>query len=164
METWEYAILKSQYQSRKQLRFLSIVLFLLPLSLVRITNIVPAPFWIALIICWPVACYFLFRIKHLNEFHAKNPLQILRFTPDSIVWVYHNITQTAPLGLVLFQRHTIVFATKSGDRFSVYLSEHQELHSVLEEIHTICPRACKGFSLEKEQLFEIHPENLIDYP
>lgn len=86
-------------------------------------------------------------------------LHLLREKPHQIVWVYSVVTERSPFGFTFMRQGTMYFKLASGDQLSVMMPSGK-LKLVSRFLNRLLPHASFGYSIDREQLYEISPEQL----
>ncbi len=86
-------------------------------------------------------------------------LHLLREKPHHIVWVYSVVTERSPFGFTFMKQGTMYFKLASGDQLSVMMPSGK-LKLVSKFLNRLLPHASFGYSIDREQLYEISPEQL----
>ncbi|NRB62561.1 MAG: hypothetical protein HRU40_05950 [Saprospiraceae bacterium] len=86
-------------------------------------------------------------------------LHTLKEEPHRIVWVYAIVTQRSPFGFAFMRQGTMFFKLSDGDALSV-LMPSGKLKLVSRFLNRLLPHAAFGYSTDREQLFEVNPEQL----
>jgi hypothetical protein len=86
-------------------------------------------------------------------------LRLLKDKPHRIVWVYSVVTERAPFGFTFMRQGTMYFKLENGDQLSVMMPSGK-LKLVSRFLNRLLPHASFGYSIDREQLYEISPEQL----
>lgn len=86
-------------------------------------------------------------------------LHYIKTSPHKIVWVYSVVTERSPFGFTFMRQGTMYFKLDDGDQLSV-LMPSGKLKLVSKFLNRLLPHASFGYSVDREQLYEIAPEQL----
>lgn len=86
-------------------------------------------------------------------------LFVLKETPGQVVWVYGVVTERSPFGFTFMRQGTMYFKLQNGDQLSV-LMPADKLKLVSRFLNRLLPHASFGYSVDREQLYDISPEQL----
>ncbi len=79
---------------------------------------------------------------------------------EQVVWIYPYIMQTMPFGIKLFDSTRLYFHLLNGENQQLYCRT-REANELMEELRMYFPRACFGYSQEKEFMYEYDPAMLL---
>lgn len=104
----------------------------------------------------------LFFLKDILKFWNPNssPLLELLQAPQNIVWVYLLKVELTPFGIRFRKENIFCLRLLNGEMMQVRIPD-DETAILMENLEKLLPRAAFGYSKEKEQLYEIHPELLL---
>ena len=103
---------------------------------------------------------FLSAILYLWSIDQIPLLQILKKSPQQVVWIYTVITQRMPFGFEIQQSGLIYFKLENKDEISVSLAA-KDLKLVSKTLNRLLPNASFGYSKEKEEVYEKNPSQLL---
>lgn len=85
---------------------------------------------------------------------------ILRYSPERIVWVYSVVTERMPYGFQMERNGLLYFKDLDGEEWSVSLSA-DDLKLVSRTLNRVLPHATFGYSNEKASLYNQDPKKLF---
>lgn len=159
-----FMIEQIEKRNRNYRLFWAILLFLIGLSLACYPLIyqIEAPvFWywsgIIFILIALLLALYTFRLFPFRQLEIRD-----LFAPDSepVVWIYPYIMQTMPFGIKLFDNTRLYFHLLNGKNLQLYC-RRREASQLMEELRIYFPRACFGYTQEKEFMYEYDPSMLL---
>jgi hypothetical protein len=87
-------------------------------------------------------------------------LQLLDHEPGQVVWVYTLVTERMPYGLSTSRYGLLYFKLIDGEELCISIPV-QRLRLVSHYLNRLLPHATFGYSPNKEQLYRINPEMLV---
>jgi len=93
-------------------------------------------------------------------FRQANITDLLDHGRKQVVWVYPYIMETMPFGIKLFDSTRLYFHLLNGENLQLYCRS-REANELMEELRIYFPRACFGYSQEKEFMYEYDPAMLL---
>ena len=87
-------------------------------------------------------------------------LELLHHHPKKVVWIYTVVTQRMPFGLNTSQYGLLYFKLINGEDLCISLPA-KRLRLVSHYLNRLLPHATFGYSPNKEQLYRINPEMLV---
>ena len=87
-------------------------------------------------------------------------MQLLRYQPHRIVWVYAMVVERMPFGFRLSQSGALYFKLIDGDELSISLPK-RHLKLVSRTLNRLLPHASFGYTKDREQWFLASPELLL---
>ena len=105
---------------------------------------------------------FFYCIRTLQHWgvHRHPIIQFIYEQPEQIVWVYTVVTQRMPYGFVTSNYGLLYLKLLNGEDLCVSIPGRR-LRLVSHCLHRLLPHATFGYSPNKEQLYRINPEMLV---
>lgn len=105
---------------------------------------------------------FFYCVRTLQQWSVyRHPvIQFIYEEPKQIVWVYTMVTQRMPYGFVTSNYGLLYLKLLNGEDLCVSLPARR-LRLVSHCLHRLLPHATFGYSPNKEQLYRINPEMLV---
>ncbi len=86
-------------------------------------------------------------------------IQLLKYDPQKIVWVYSIVTQRMPFGIAFNQSSLLYFKLIDGNEIVLSLSE-KKIRAVMKELNAQLPHATFGYTRDREQWYLADPAML----
>lgn len=86
-------------------------------------------------------------------------LQLLRYQPRQLVWIYAVTTRIAPFGICLFRRETLIFKLSNGEEVTVSVAARY-VPLVCRTLSRLLPYTTFGYTREREAQFRKSPLSL----
>lgn len=102
---------------------------------------------------------FLLHRVLLRPADEQRLVALLKYQPDTIVWVYSLVIERLPFGFQFFPSCTMYFKLADGDELSVGLPR-QKVKMVSRVLNRVLPHATFGYTPEREAQFHQNPETL----
>ncbi len=100
-------------------------------------------------------------LVHLYKNWNNNQLmQILRYQPRRVVWVYSVVVENSPFGIHLFKRGTLFIKMIDGTEISLALPA-RKLKLAAHTLGRLLPHAAIGYSKERENQYQRNPKLLL---
>lgn len=105
---------------------------------------------------------FFYCIRSLQHWavHRHPIIQLIYEEPKQVVWVYTVVTQRMPYGFVLSNYGLLYLKLLNGEDLCVSIPARR-LRLVSHCLNRLLPHATFGYSPNKEQLYRINPEMLV---
>lgn len=108
-----------------------------------------------------VGLYFLLHALLRYDSQRNHVLQRLNEQPDGVAWVYYESIQHFPFGIQFLQINIIHIRMVNQEHISMMMRE-EELLELMRMLRREIPSASFGYSVYKEQLYNINPDLLIN--
>lgn len=99
-----------------------------------------------------------FLIQGINNFKIENNkvYQQVVYQPHKVVWIYYQVTQIMPFGILLFKKYRLFVNTDSGNTLDLSMTS-ADIHNLFSYLKSQCPEATFGHNVLNEQLFRANP-------
>ena len=108
-----------------------------------------------------VGLYFLLHGLLRYDSQKNHVLARLNEQPDSVAWIYYESIQHFPFGIQFLQINILHIRMVDREHISMMMIEAELLH-LMRLLRTQIPSATFGYSVYKEQLYNINPDLLIN--
>lgn len=100
-------------------------------------------------------------LVHIYKNWNNNQLmQILRYQPRQIVWIYSVVVENSPFGVLLFKKGTLFIKMIDGAEISLALPA-RKLKLATHTLGRLLPHAAIGYSKERENQYQRNPKLLL---
>lgn len=101
--------------------------------------------------------YLYFPSRRSAEFQL---IQLIKYNPKQIVWVYAIVIEHAPFGLQFSRKATLYFKLLNRKEWSVSVSS-KDVESISKALNAVLPHATFGYTRDREQWYMADPALLI---
>lgn len=105
--------------------------------------------------------YFLIQGLLRYDTQSNFLLQLINYNPQLVVWVYYRKIESAPFGIRMMQ-FTTLFIFLSNREFIALPMPEREILTLLPKLKKRAPHAVFGYSKQREQLYNVSPDLLIN--
>ena len=107
-----------------------------------------------------IGFYFSMRLLRHWGIQYHPIIHVLEQNPDQVVWVYTVVTRRVPYGLEVTEYGHLYLKLLNGEDVCVGMPA-RHLRLVSHYLNRLLPHATFGYSSNKEQLYRINPEMLL---
>lgn len=99
-----------------------------------------------------------FLLHGINNFKIENnkAYQQVVYQPHKVVWIYYQVTQIMPFGILVFKKYRLFINTENGETYDISLNA-SDIHPLFAYLKSQCPEATFGHNVANEQLFRANP-------